>query len=101
MVSVATVRRFLAARDRITLFCALPVALLGLIVIGGWILRWPLLIQILPGMSPMMFNTAVGLILAAVSLSGHPNRPTIAAVCGVLLILLGGLTLAEYANARN
>jgi PAS domain S-box-containing protein len=101
MVSVATVRRFLGSRDCITLFCAFPVGLLGVTVIAGWILRSSVIIQILPGMSPMMFNTSVGLILAAVSLWVHPKRPTIAVVCGGLLIVLGGLTLVEYARGLD
>ena len=68
MNSVATIRRFLAAQGWVTLFCAIPVGLLGLVVSAGWVLRSEGLIQILPGMSAMMFNTAVGLILAAAGL---------------------------------
>jgi signal transduction histidine kinase/DNA-binding response OmpR family regulator len=101
MISVATIRRFLAAPDRITLFCAIPVGLLGLMVMAGWILRLPLLIQILPGSTPMMFNTAVGLILGAASLSGLSKRSTITVICGTLLLVIGGLTVAEYAAARD
>ena len=101
MSSIATSRRFLAAPDRITLFCAIPVGLLGLMVIAGWMLRLPLLIQILPGSSPMMFNTAVGLILGAASLLGLVEAIDDHSVCGVLLLVLGGLTLAEYVAARD
>ena len=89
--------RRLRALDRITLFCALPVGLLGVVVMAGWILRLPSLIQILPGLSPMMFNTAVGLVLGAASLPARSTRPQIVLVCGVLLVLLGGLTMVEYA----
>ncbi|MEO8259574.1 MAG: response regulator [Acidobacteriota bacterium] len=101
MSSVTAVRRFLVAQDRITVFCAIPVSLLGLAVIAGWILRLPVLIQIVPGMSPMMFNTAVALILGAASLPRRPNRSHMAAVSGGLLLLLGGLTLVEIATGRD
>jgi PAS domain S-box-containing protein len=101
MSRVAAVRRFLVAQDPITVFCAIPVSLIGLTVIAGWILRLPVLIQILPGMSPMMFNTAVGLILGAASLPRRPNRSHVAVVCGGLLLLLGGVTLVEIATARD
>jgi hypothetical protein len=99
--AVVTVRRFLAAQDRVAVFCAIPAGFLGLIVMAGWIMRSPVLIQIRPGMSPMMFNTAVGLMLAAASLFGRSTRSNVATVCGALLMLLGGLTLLEYATARD
>jgi hypothetical protein len=77
------------------------VGLLGLLVVAAWILRWAALIQIFPGMTPMMFNTAVGLVLAAVSLPRRSRRSNLSLVCGILLTLLGALTLAEYATARD
>jgi CheY-like chemotaxis protein/HPt (histidine-containing phosphotransfer) domain-containing protein len=93
--------RFPAARDRITVLCAIPVGLLGVTVMAGWMLRVPLIIQGLSGAAPMMFNTAVGLILGAASLPVQGARWKVPTIAGTLLILLSGLTVIEHAMVRD
>ena len=101
MIRVATIRRFLAAPDRITLLCAIPVGLLGLMVVAGWILRLPVLIQILSG-----------IVADDVQHRGwtHPRerracwaRKAIDDHGGLrsLVVGLGGLTLVEHLAARD
>ena len=89
------------AANRIAILCAGPPVLLGLAAITGWLLHVPRLIQILPGQSAMMFNTAVGLIIAAVGLAGFARRSHVSTVCGALLILIGGVTLAEHVTGHS
>ena len=101
MIHLKAIRRFLGTADHITLFCAVPVALLGLTVIAGWLARSPTLIQIHPALSPMMFNTAFGLVLGAVGLQGLAKRSTLTIVPGLAIILLGALTIVEHASARD
>jgi PAS domain S-box-containing protein len=95
------IRQFLRTRDWVLLFCATPVGFLGLLVIAGWILRISPLIQILPGMQPMVFNSAVGLVLAAAGLTSFVRGSRVTIAVGILLLVLGALTMVEYASARD
>lgn len=73
------------------------VILMALVVIAGWYLHQAILIQVLPHFAPMQYNTALGALLAAVGILGLVRRRVdIAAVCGGLVLLVGGLTLIEY-----
>ena len=83
--------------DRILTCLALSVSVMGLSVMAGWYLHLRLLIQILPTLTPMQFNTAMGMLVAgigtALTVAGrrHP-----ASICAVVITALGGLTLIEY-----
>lgn len=72
----------------------------GLVVLGGWIFGWPSLTTIGPGFTAMQPNTAVGLLLAALSLVLLLRETTPRLVAGkalaALVFALGLLTTAQY-----
>jgi hypothetical protein len=67
------IRRFFAPDNQVANVSAVCIGLLGLAVMAGWILRLPTLVQLLPNTPPLVFNGALGLVVAAVGLS--PGRP--------------------------
>jgi diguanylate cyclase (GGDEF)-like protein/PAS domain S-box-containing protein len=75
-------------------------ALLGATVTAGWILRAPVLVQVLPGLTPMVLNTALCFVLSGswlVLVALHPGWPRAAGLlAGALLALAGAVTL-QYA----
>jgi hypothetical protein len=75
--------------------------LLGIFVIIGWLLKQPYLVQIHHRFSPMQFNSAIGFVLAGLGLISLFYSRFLPAVFGLLLVLLGALTLFEYAFAVN
>ncbi|MGI4795700.1 MAG: PAS domain S-box protein [Janthinobacterium lividum] len=85
---------------------ALGAALIGAIALSGWVLDMTVLKTVLPGLTTMKANTALGIIATACGLlllpeaarrGAAPWRELGAALCGALALLLGALTLAEYA----
>jgi hypothetical protein len=83
-------------------FAGIGVALLGVAVIIGWFMHWTTLIQLLPSLPPMKFNTALcftfcgaGLILLTT------QRAEIASVPGALMAAVGFLTLLEYLAGKT
>jgi hypothetical protein len=75
-------------------FCSLA---LGAVVLLGWYLHEPALIQVNPAFVPMQYNTALGFALAGLALLLLVwSRPRLAAGPGVAVLLVGVLTLIEY-----
>jgi len=75
---------------------------IGTIVIIGWYAHWTTVIQILPDLPPMKYNTALSFILLGAGLLLlTAQRVRLAAWLGVGVFLMGGLTLAEYLTNRN
>jgi signal transduction histidine kinase len=84
------------------------VILVGCLVLVGWMYNITILKSVLPGLVAMRPNTALGFILAGVSLWLQSStkkrvrivywrrRQMIALGCSILVFLLGGLTLVEY-----
>ncbi len=80
-------------------------AMIGAIILAGWILDLPLLRSLFPQQAEAKFNTAVCLILIGVALglkAGRaqptgPMRLRMAGCCAALGALTGLLTLCEYA----
>lgn len=76
---------------------------LGAAVICGWLFHWQRLISLSPRFAPMKPNTALGLATtgAALLLLHEPvgRRRRGGRALAWLVLLLGGLTLAEYAFA--
>ncbi|MBL8132511.1 MAG: hypothetical protein JNL42_11690 [Anaerolineae bacterium] len=66
------------------------------VVLAGWILRIPQLASIFPGVSAMKFNSALGFLFAGMALRLRVQAKAFPALA-VLVGLIGGLTLAEYA----
>ena len=78
------------------------VTLLGVVVMSGWILQQPQLVQIMPGYAAMVFPTALGLTSMGAALIWHsrwPQRGSFGpALLSGLALALGAMTLAEYAT---
>jgi PAS domain S-box-containing protein len=70
---------------------------LGTLVLLGWYLHEPALIQVNPAFVPMQYNTALGFALGGLALLGLAwSWPRPAAVTGFAVLLVGVLTLVEY-----
>lgn len=73
------------------------VAALGGLVVAGWLTVALALIQVLPGLPPMQYNTAIGFMVcgaALLSAALELRRPT--ALLGGLAAAMGLATLLEY-----
>ena len=71
--------------------------LLGLTVLVGWYTHTPFLIQVLPGFVPMQFNTALAFLLGGGGFLLHSyRRARLSLACGVIVLLVGLLTLIQY-----
>ncbi len=76
--------------------------MLGLVVIFGWFIGSISLIQINPQFVPMQFNTALGFVLISLAIMGLPsNRLNLTRYLGIILMLLGGLTLIQHIFGVN
>ncbi len=92
---------------RISLTCALVATAIAAIAMTGWIFHLPRLATIIPGLAWMKVNTSLGLlacgtamILRTRSKSGcFADRS--ADALATLAMLIGGLTVLEYATGRN
>ncbi len=83
--------------------CAMLV-ILGTLVAIGWLFGIERLKSVLPGLSTMKFNAAIGFVVAGISIAAAGSRKEwrgAAAPGGIFLILLGALTLAEYFAGLN
>jgi signal transduction histidine kinase len=77
-------------------------ALLGFVVLTGWWLDNPAFVRIPLAASPMHVNAALGFLLCGFGLlSAALERPRAAMLAGAASLLVGGLTLAEYASGRS
>ena len=93
------------ANSRLRLAFALVPALVGASVMLGWIFDVNALQTVLPGMASMKFNTALGFLLAGVGLAMSQEglapaalRQSLASFVAIVVVLLGAVTLAEYAS---
>lgn len=78
---------------------ALTVALMvmALLVMIGWKIDSSLLVQIYPTLVPMQFNTALCFLMSGSSLFvATTNHRSLASLGGIAVILLSGLTGAQY-----
>jgi PAS domain S-box-containing protein len=79
---------------RLTGFLSLA---LGAVVLLGWYLHEPALIQVNPAFVPMQYNTALGFAVSGLALLGLAwNQPRFAVITSVIVLLTGALTLIEY-----
>ena len=78
------------------------VAVLGGLVVAGWLTVAVALVQVLPGMPPMQYNTALGFMICGAALLAATldlRRPT--ALLGGLAAVIGLATLFENLFQRN
>jgi len=71
-------------------------AVLGLVVMAGWVAHSATLIQLRPTLAPMQFNTALCFVLAGLALACRDRAPGAAPILGGLVAVIGILTLGEY-----
>lgn len=84
------------------------VAVIGLVVLVGWLLHIPYLKSLFPGMEPMKVNTAICFIFSGVALwllhietpqsRSQKSQQYIAYSLALLIALIGLITLLEYAT---
>jgi diguanylate cyclase (GGDEF)-like protein/PAS domain S-box-containing protein len=67
---------------------------LGAIVGAGWVLRAPALVQVLPGLTPMVLNTSVCFVLSGAWLTLAALRPDWRAAARILSAALFALAMA-------
>lgn len=79
----------------------------GLLALAGWLFDIPTLTSIVPGMTTIKANTALGFILCGISLGSHhyvqsknPIR-VVAIACAAVVLLMAVLTLGEYLSKRD
>lgn len=93
--------------EKVPRISSVAVFLVGCIVLVGWQFALPMLTSLLPGISTMKANTAVGFIPCGISLwllsykqAKEPTR-LLGNACATLTVLMGLLTLSEYIFNRN
>jgi PAS domain S-box-containing protein len=80
--------------DRVARGCALAVLGLGLLVLAGWALQIEAFKSGLPGLIPMHPNTALGFVVAGLTLAQRQRRSVRLSGAAALLVL-GALVLAQ------
>jgi diguanylate cyclase (GGDEF)-like protein len=85
-----------------TLVAGAACALLGLLVLLGWHLHVPLVIQIHPAFAPMQYNTALGFLLGGSGLlAAQGRRRAVSMACALGVALIGLLTLLTHIFASD
>jgi diguanylate cyclase (GGDEF)-like protein/PAS domain S-box-containing protein len=62
-------------RKRAVVAIGAALVFLGIVVVAGWVLRLPALVQVLPGLKPMVLNTAICFVLCGAWLAIATLRP--------------------------
>jgi len=81
--------------QRVAFLAGAAVAVVGLLVMAGWILDLEPLKNILPGLASMKANSALCFLLAGAALALRDRRGVLL-FCAGLVCAVSGLTLAEY-----
>jgi PAS domain S-box-containing protein len=79
------------------------IVLIGIGVIVGWHLHLRFMVQILPGVIPMQYNTALCFIvmgLSALLLLRRQGPQILPALGGAFLIVMGALVIYEYSSGK-
>ncbi len=90
--------------SRVVVTCACVTAVVGVLVLVGWAGDITVLKSVLSGLPTMKVNTAISLVLSALSLlmgGSHvppsPRRQVVGLVSAFLVLVIIALTLAQYA----
>ena len=79
------------------LVCGIAAITVGIAVLVGWYAHWAMLVQVLPNLVPMKFNTALGFVLGGAALALLETRYAgLVFWLGSIIALLGLLTLIEF-----
>ena len=106
-VAISSSVRSCHAALRLAKVLGMLTILLGLSVLAGWALHIESLKTVLPGYVSMAPNTALCFTLSGMALLiGYLSRPrawkkTCASMLAMLVILIGGATLAEYPSHQS
>ena len=74
----------------------------GVMVMAGWYAHWTSVVQLMPHLVPMKFNTALGFALCGLSLYLLTTcRSQLVPWLGAVITLLGMITLIEFVLGRN
>ena len=74
----------------------------GLVVLIGWYAHWVAIIQVIPTLPPMQYDTALGFILSGTAMALlMTKRAAIAPWLGAAVAAFGLLTLFEYSTEQN
>ncbi|MDH5510738.1 MAG: PAS domain S-box protein, partial [Nitrospinota bacterium] len=85
----------------LTILGLLPM-LLGAMVVIGWHTHSKPLIQTLPGLVPMQYNTALGFLMSGAGLIFFRyGQGKACQVAGLIVLFLSGMTLLEYLSGLN
>jgi diguanylate cyclase (GGDEF)-like protein/PAS domain S-box-containing protein len=92
--------------ERVRIFSSEFTLLIACLVIFGWVLNISILKSLLPGLPEMKPNTALALLLAAVSLyscsrDARRLKRYFSAGCALITLAIGVVTIAEYLARRN
>ena len=86
--------------ERLRIGLCLLLVLLGVSVAAGWRFGIEPLKSIVPGLSTMKFNTAVGFVTVGIglALAGAERRPfrIVGAGAGIFVLMLGAITVLQY-----
>src|SRR3990167_7613835 len=84
-------------RNRILTICGGLLILIGSLGIIGWLTNSPTLLQISHDYPPIRMNAALGFILTGLGLIGIAlNIKNLSLSTGIIIILMGYLTLMQY-----
>ena len=91
---------------RIARVSGASVALLGIVVLCGWIFDISFVKSVLPGLTDMKVNTALCFMVAGAAVWASAARiwtchDTVRAVSASLVIVVGLATIVEYLSGRN
>src|SRR6266487_3625967 len=76
--------------------------ILGSVVLLGWYLHSPGLVQVRPTFAPMQYNAALSFLLCGLGLLALSwGRTRLEVVCGIVVATIGLLTLYEYLFGFN
>lgn len=80
----------------------MAVLILGVMVILGWHINSPALVQVFPSLVPMQYNTALGFILCGIAQVAHARKQSVAVFLSASAVaLIGILTLSQYVLNTN
>jgi PAS domain S-box-containing protein len=91
-------------RRRIGALAGALVALIGALVLGGWLLRIDTLTTFMPGAAQMKPNAALALLLSGLALAtpaSHARLRLLAPALGTLVAAIGVATLVQYMSATD
>ena len=87
---------------RVSLFCGIVVAVVGILNVFGWYGHWSSLSELFPDVLPMKFNSGLCFILCGIGvILPWLGGTRISAILGTAVLLYMGLSLVENLSGRD